>query len=418
MNLRKRSVIGVMAISMGLGACGYVLAGEEDKAPAKGEKTKVDKPLDEVGKLRKHLIEKAPASIYGLSVKKHPSLRAIHRLEKIASVRAVEALGAFLTTYGKDWKLKQHALTALGRIATAEGAAQADSKGAIAAITAFEKWTVKTRLTPPAFSLTRPMNYGIGHFNDHPLKPRVTATDGDGKTWAVFRWRRYGDKSLWATRLLDKKAKTWSPPILLGQHQLATPDEKLKLSLEVVKGVFKLTRGGLHAEFSLAAARKDTDNDGLPDLVEMQLGTDDRLADSDHDGVPDGKDANPLTTKHDAASDEIEIRQAVFSMQFATGNSQDAIVIVTKPWGKPKAKDLPHASQEYRGFSGIVLRAPQVRKGFVNVTSMSVKLTSKTTATVRVSDYEGPGAGATYRATVQKVRGKWVVTAFRLGLIR
>ena len=32
MNLRHRLVIGVMAISMGLGVCGFAVAGEEQRA--------------------------------------------------------------------------------------------------------------------------------------------------------------------------------------------------------------------------------------------------------------------------------------------------------------------------------------------------------------------------------------------------
>jgi hypothetical protein len=164
----------------------------------------------------------------------------------------------------------------------------------------------------------------------------------------------------------------------------------------------------------------DSDRDGLPDLVEARLGTSPREPDSDGDGTPDGQDSNPLTPKHKGQGDLGEIRQAVFSVLFATSGSQDALVIVegARPKGADDAKaGLPgehFASQEYYGHAGLVLRSPQIRRGFVNVTGLSVKIESPTTATATINDWEGGLAASGHRATLKKLHGKWVVVAFHM----
>ena len=149
----------------------------------------------------------------------------------------------------------------------------------------------------------------------------------------------------------------------------------------------------------------DSDKDGLPDSVEACLLTDLRNPDSDKDGLPDGKDSNPLTPKHSDANDVMEIRQAVFSALCATGNSQDAVVIVDRG---------DFAKQEYYGFGGVVLRLPEIRTGFINIVAIMVKIESPTSATATIADYEGPLAASGHEAKLKKINGKWVVVEFKM----
>ena len=143
----------------------------------------------------------------------------------------------------------------------------------------------------------------------------------------------------------------------------------------------------------------------MPDIVEARLLTDSQNPDSDSDGVPDGKDTNPLTPKQKETNDITEIRQAVFSALFATTSSQNAIVIVNRD---------EFAKQEYYGFSGTVLRSPESRQGFVNVTSIDIRYQSDDSATVGIGDYEGSMAGSHHEAKLKKIDGKWVVVEFSL----
>lgn len=83
--------------------------------------------------------------------------------------------------------------------------------------------------------------------------------------------------------------------------------------------------------FSLAALRKDSDGDGLPDVVEKRLGTDPLKADTDGDGIPDEQDANPLAAP--AKGDRATLLQTVFTGLFGKDPSTVPIVVVLdKPY--------------------------------------------------------------------------------------
>jgi hypothetical protein len=56
----------------------------------------------------------------------------------------------------------------------------------------------------------------------------------------------------------------------------------------------KRARRNCVVRIALSALEKDTDGDGLPDLLEERLATDPQSADTDGDGVPDAWDAIPL----------------------------------------------------------------------------------------------------------------------------
>lgn len=63
----------------------------------------------------------------------------------------------------------------------------------------------------------------------------------------------------------------------------------------------------LYLEMSWEALRRDSDGDGLTDLVEERLGTDPRNADTDGDGIPDGRDGLPLVPLGAGRTPEAEV---------------------------------------------------------------------------------------------------------------
>ncbi len=329
----------------------------------------------------------------------HPRLKAIKQLEADGSARAVGILKDFLTTHGAERKLKQHALTALGRIGTPE---------AIDAILKFENWSQKRFAQPAPFELGKTEN-AIDHFGDYYLDPVAEAADEKGKTWAIFPWNRYGRQDIWLTSSAEKDS--WAQPILLdlpGMPHLVRVSDRAhdkKCQVQVEGDAVTVTCDGKTIRSSISKSLADSDNDGLPDVVEGRLLTGPNNPDTDKDGVPDGNDSNPLTPRHEDSNDIVEIRQAVFSVLFATSNSRDAIVIVDKG---------DFAKQEYSGFAGPVLRCPQKRDGFVNVMDLTIDLESPTSATARISDWEGSEAASTHKAKLKKVNGKWVVVEFML----
>jgi hypothetical protein len=117
--------------------------------------------------------------------------------------------------------------------------------------------------------------------------------------------------------------------------------------------------------------------------------------------VLDGNDANPLTPKH-IPDDLAEIRQAAFSIEFATCNSRDILHLVDdgREW----------ARQEYHGFSGWVLPIASKGNG-VNIVKIDISRISATSAEVEVADYEGPLAAGSRSWELAKKHGKWVAVA-------
>jgi hypothetical protein len=56
---------------------------------------------------------------------------------------------------------------------------------------------------------------------------------------------------------------------------------------------YEVVRDGIKLTFDIKKLRKDSDNDGLTDIVEAKLHTDMNKKDTDGDGVPDNLDLNP-----------------------------------------------------------------------------------------------------------------------------
>src|SRR5438105_12534671 len=64
---------------------------------------------------------------------------------------------------------------------------------------------------------------------------------------------------------------------------------------------------GLYLELPWADLRRDSDGDGITDLVEERIATDPHNADSDGDGIADGKDGLPLVPLGSGRTAEAEV---------------------------------------------------------------------------------------------------------------
>ena len=88
----------------------------------------------------------------------------------------------------------------------------------------------------------------------------------------------------------------------------------LTLTIKKDRAVISLFKPQAKRQFEVefAVVVQDSDEDGWTDLEESILGLDPASPDSDHDGLPDGMDANPLFAQNKAADDAQMIAQAVY----------------------------------------------------------------------------------------------------------
>jgi hypothetical protein len=343
-------------------------------------------PSGEVGRLARLLLEGgASEGVAGFNLDGDGArVSAMRRLSEIATPEAVEALSRFLARPDGDRRLKACAVAALGRSGTKE---------AVDARARFEQWAEWRRTVPAPFSFGE-KEFAIDHFGPTRLESMMRHKGSDGRWWAVFEWDKFGladdeggGPDVWVTSSAD--GRFWKPPVLVERRE----------------PVMDWLRGVAEDPSRLGEFTKDSDADGLPDLVESRYGTDPSNRDSDGDGVDDGRDGNPLTPAGQVSGDEAEIRQAVFSILFATCDSDYPIYVV--PRGE-------FADQEYRGYQGMVLRSPEIKVGRVNITGIDVEMKSPTSAVADITDYEADLAASGHRAVLEKVHGRWVVVDFRM----
>src|SRR5262249_6071933 len=125
--------------------------------------------------------------------------------------------------------------------------------------------------------------------------------------------------------------QTWDAPLYTGLREndpyFVPPASKLRLlhgdHLEVEVEIHEIDpesitfppvglrtkreEKGLMLEMPWEALRRDSDHDGLTDLVEERMGTDPHNADTDGDGIPDGKDGLPLVPLGAGKTAEAEV---------------------------------------------------------------------------------------------------------------
>jgi hypothetical protein len=376
-------------------AAGLAALAQSAAAPAK--------PDDELKALRQSLARPAE---YGLPKK---SLPAVERLVEIGSAEAVQILYESLRDPLVSRNVKLHALPALGRIG---------SKEALKAYEDFQAWAAKF---PPYHPfMFGPHESPMDHFADQDVAPLVKWSAGSGQTqreFAVFRWGRYGETRLW----LVSRAPSgpWDTPGLLA---MSAGDAERIGKAEHLTGVYdagRLALKGDHINLTVDPQREadDADKDGVPDAIEVMLGTDPNKADSDGDGIPDGNDSNPLTPRPAQVSEDMEIRQAAFLALFGTSSTRNAANIAWGAGAKGPAEIPEWARQEYYGMGGYVLRSHKIRQGWINITGIDISRKSATEALVSIHDYEGNTAASTHEIVVKRLGRLWVPVSVQMTII-
>lgn len=158
-------------------------------------------------------------------------------------------------------------------------------------------------------------------------KPKE-AKDSKGRTWVLFQSGVLGNYSdyFMAPKVGDK----FGEPIFLGFYDGRTwgkeaPKEHRKIPMSKLVSTEWIKLFPDDAE-----VRKDTDADGLTDLVEARLGTDPAIADTDKDGLRDDVDPCPNAAPRALGDREKIVAAAVAAQFFENDWGVPAVISVEK----------------------------------------------------------------------------------------
>jgi hypothetical protein len=152
-----------------------------------------------------------------------------------------------------------------------------------------------------------------------PSRPQFDYTfEAQGKKFRTYISSIYGANDIWLEYSTDGKNYTrvftgcaLQPDAWSDAYTAAYADGKIIISYERA-----ISMGGdsEHTRFVafLAEIERDSDKDGLPDLVEYRFRTHAGITDTDGDGKKDSEDANPLASGKIKLTEHQEIWKAAF----------------------------------------------------------------------------------------------------------
>jgi len=163
--------------------------------------------------------------------------------------------------------------------------------------------------------------------NARRSKPKE-AKDSKGRTWVLFQSGTLGNHSDYY--MAEKAGSKFGEPIFLGFYDGRTwgkeaPKDHRKISLAKL-----ISTEWIKLFPDDEEVRKDTDADGLTDLVEERLGTDPQAADSDKDGLRDDVDPCPNAAPRALGDREKIVAAAVAAQFFENDWGVPAVISVEK----------------------------------------------------------------------------------------
>lgn len=269
------------------------------------------------------------------------------------------------------------------------------------------------------------------HMGDAMVNGELRA-ELDGRTYAIFSDAVFGNFDLLLISTdHPERQDGWSPPHLIpltiyrGMHDLqlrAGPHRTLLLSFiqdvppkrmimegTVDRGEAAPQLGPREVSIAVDDVLRDIDHDGLTDVEEERLGLDPRNADSDHDGILDGDDPAPDYKPSSKRSDTDEIFERAFFAVFGLTGSRYTM------FASKQADLWPIQVWGYRGHVLYHAKTPYAY-GRITV-AWKLKDLRDTTASVELSDSEGPLAGGGIDVNLKKIGDRWYVVSIRMGWI-
>lgn len=261
--------------------------------------------------------------------KRHPQYyHALDFLEHSSDPRVVSLLMEAMRSPNAEYGLRLTARMALPRVGGAEGLAlvlaNVDKGGPRPSweqALALDRLSTHVSRNPPPIP------------GEALSKRRLLATHRgkDGVLWGLLECGVLGSRGdLWIIR---HDGKRWTHPQFTGATYavpvLGKPEPRRFYGLSRHE---MLAGGWVEKLIGNPELDRDSDGDGLTDLMEARLGTDPHHPDTDGDGIPDGKDRNPLASAV-AESPGEKIVAAVANYELRVDGETGAVCVIHVPRG-------------------------------------------------------------------------------------
>jgi hypothetical protein len=297
-------------------------------------------------------------------------------------------------------KLRTEAYARLGELGTPE---------ALAAVRRIEE-AAKGKIPAPEFAdpfSTHP----VWHFGDSEREFLAVTEAENGLTYGVFRGYLLGadDDYFFTWRKTKDPDAPWHRPVytLLWER----PESRTLAFTESDHGPGLLLTMAQHVPINRAL--EDNDLDGWTNWEEQIMNLREDSADTDEDGIPDGKDICPgyAPAPEDETDTDVRIIQKAFFATFGLTDSRYLLLVDDKSrkvqlWGYagPVLYRNGDEWRSRRGLGGVFVHWEIIEK-------------SDDTATVRIHDWEGSLAAGSMKVFLKRIGDEWFVIGREFGWV-
>ncbi|WP_309721795.1 PQQ-binding-like beta-propeller repeat protein [Armatimonas sp.] len=247
----------------------------------------------------------------------------------------------------------------------------------------------------------------------------ATRKDAKGRTWMLFQSAILGNYS--DLYIAEKRGSGWEQPLFTGAWTAPTFRSNAPKTYRGIPIATLVKTEWIKRFPDDPTLRKDTDDDGLTDLVEARLGLNPKKADTDGDGLADAVDPCPDATPRSLGDTEKIVAACVEARFFAYDGNPPALISVVgvRPFefsGYPGTvlwSRSSHPLSPLYGGGVNLLDFHSPEENSVRSKDFIVFSSDRLSARVIISRYSGGLNGDGTEVFLRKIEGDWFVVDFQ-----
>ncbi|MRR08887.1 hypothetical protein EG831_02110 [bacterium] len=321
-------------------------------------------------------------------------------LDKLAArgdTAAIDSLASYIAEQDHDRRLRSRALLDLARVGSEYSVRRYDALLATMTADALQRYHLPVGYT------------GDGSYRQgFPHVKHTAVCHDDGLQWAFaidwsggFSIARSPGRGQWSAYYWlngSFPCRAYQPWRYDG-YAMRKRGERITLTHTTADLLLFVKRDSIVVD--RAELERDTDGDGLTDIVERHFGTEGACADTDGDGINDGLDLNPLTPPAPACTDTTLVRQAVFDHIRLANDGYCGPIYLTD-----SARTI---RQEFRNSVGYIIPSGERRSGSLSIIQMDIVVIGPDEATVKVGIWWAFLWATWSDYHLSKRHGRWLV---------